>query len=163
MDGSTVQLVLVRNAIMCGIGFGVLIPTYEVLVQNAAPKQQLGVATGFTQFARTIGGTIGLALFGTVLLSLYHLQVDALIPPDTPKALTRIFDNPLQLVFTHPNLESAFSQVPNGRVLLATLLDGVRRGLSSALHSIFLYAAGTMVATLLLSLFLREGSAQNEA
>jgi hypothetical protein len=93
----------------------VLTPTYEVLVQNAAPREQLGVATGFTQFARTIGGTIGLALFGTVLLSLYHLRVDPLIPAATPKALAKIFDNPLLLIFTHPNLDAAFSQVPNGR------------------------------------------------
>ena len=156
MDGSTAQLVLLRNAIICGIGFGVLTPTYEVLVQNAAPREQLGVATGFTQFARTIGGTIGLALFGTVLLSLYHLHVDRLIPAATPKELAKIFDNPLLLVFTHPNLEGAFSQVPNGRVLLANVLEGVRNGLSSALHSIFLYAAGTMAVTFVLSLFLRE-------
>jgi MFS family permease len=160
MDGSTVQLVLLRNAIICGIGFGVLTPTYEVLVQNAAPREQLGVATGFTQFARTIGGTIGLALFGTVLLSLYHLRVDPLIPAATPKALAKIFDNPLLLIFTHPNLEAAFSQVPNGRVLLAKLLDGVRSGLSSALHSIFLYAAGIITITFFLSLSLREAPAK---
>jgi hypothetical protein len=115
----------------------VLTPTYEVLVQNAAPREQLGVATGFTQFARTIGGTIGLALFGTVLLSLYHRRVDPLIPAATPKALAKIFDNPLLLIFTHPNLEAAFSQVPNGRVLLAKLLDGVRSGLSSEVHARF--------------------------
>jgi EmrB/QacA subfamily drug resistance transporter len=163
MDGSTIQLVLLRNAIISGFGFGALTPTYEVLVQNAAPKEQLGVATGFTQFARTIGGTIGLALFGTVLLRLYHLHVDALIPTDTPKALTKIFDNPLLLVFTRPNLETAFSQVPNGRVLLANLLEGVRIGLLSALHSIFLCAAGIMAITFFLSLLLRDVPAKNKS
>jgi len=163
MDGSTIQLVLLRNAIICGIGFGVLTPTYEVLVQNAAPKEQMGVATGFTQFARTIGGTIGLALFGTILLRLYHLHVDSLIPTDTPKALTKILDNPLLLVFTKPNLETAFSQVPNGRVLLANLLEGVRTGLLSALHSIFLCAAGIMAITFLLSLLLRDVPAKKKS
>jgi EmrB/QacA subfamily drug resistance transporter len=163
MDGTTIQLVLLRNAIICGIGFGVLTPTYEVLVQNAAPREQLGVATGFTQFARTIGGTIGLALFGTVLLRLYYLRVDALIPADTPRALAKIFNNPLLLVFTHPNLEAAFSQVPNGRVLLASLIEGVRMGLSTALHSIFLYAAAIMAITFFLSLFLRDAPAKKKS
>jgi EmrB/QacA subfamily drug resistance transporter len=162
MDGTTTQLSLLRNAIICGIGFGVLTPTYEVLVQNAAPKEQLGVATGFTQFARTIGGTIGLALFGTILLRLYHAHVDPMIPPGTPKALTQVFDNPLQLVFTRPNLGAAFSQISNGRVLLSNLLDGVRVGLLSALHSVFLYAAGIMAVTFTLSLFLREVPPQKE-
>ena len=160
MGGSATQLEVLRNAIMCGIGFGVLTPTYEVLVQNATPREQMGVATGFTQFARTIGGTIGLALFGTVLLRLYHQHIDAVIPPGTPKALTKVFDNPLQLVFARPHLETAFSQVANGQVLLANLLDGVRIGLLSALRAIFLYAAGTMAISFVLSLFLRDVSAQ---
>jgi EmrB/QacA subfamily drug resistance transporter len=162
MDGSTPQLTLLLNAIICGIGFGVLSPTYEVLVQNATPKEQMGAATGFTQFANTIGGTIGLALFGTILLGLYHRQVDPLIPPGTPKALTQVFDNPLQLVFTRPNLETAFSQVANGRVLLETLHEGVRKGLLSALHFIFLYAAGIMAVSFALNLFLSDVSAKKK-
>ena len=159
MDGNTTQLALLRNAIICGIGFGMLTPTYEVLVQNATPKEQMGVTTGFTQFIRTIGGTIGLALFGTILLRLYHWQVDPLIPAGTPRALTQVFDNPLQLVFTRPNLETTFSQIANGRVLMANLLQGVRMGLLFALHSIFLYAAGIMAVAFVFSLFLRDGAA----
>src|SRR6202451_1250252 len=162
MDGNTTQLALLRNAIICGIGFGMLTPIYEVLVQNATPKGQMGVTTGFTQFTRTIGGTIGLALFGTILLRLYHLQVDPLIPAGTPRALVQVFDNPLQLVFTRPNLETTFSQIANGRVLMANLLQGVRMGLLFALHSIFLCAAGVMAAALVLTLFLRDGAAQKE-
>jgi MFS family permease len=159
MDGGTTQLALLCNAIICGLGFGMLSPTYEVLVQNATPKEQMGLTTGFTQFTRTIGGTIGLALFGTILLRLYHLQVDPLIPAGTPRALTQVFDNPLQLVFTRPNLETTFSQIANGRVLMSNLLQSVRMGLLFALHSIFLYAAGIMAVALALSLFLRDGAA----
>jgi EmrB/QacA subfamily drug resistance transporter len=156
MDGGTSQFELLRNAIICGFGFGVLTPTYEVLVQNAAPREQMGIATGSTQFFRTIGGTIGLALFGTLLLRLYHLHIDTLIPPGTPAALTRAFDNPLQLVFTHPNLQPAFSQVANGQVLLASLLKGARAGLLSGLHSIFLFGAGIMAVSFALNLFLGD-------
>jgi uncharacterized membrane protein (GlpM family) len=65
----------------------------------------------------------------------------------------------LQLVFTRPNLEPTFSQIANGRVLMANLLQGVRMGLLFALHSIFLYAAGIMAVALALSLFLRDGAA----
>lgn len=163
MDGSTTQIVLLRNAIICGIGLGVLTPTYEVVVQNAAPKEQMGVATGFTLFARTIGGTIGLALFGTILLRLYHVHVDPLIPPGAPRALAQVFDNPLQLVFARPHLETVFSQVPNGQVLLVNLLDGVRAGLLSALRIIFLCGGGIMTLSLALNLFVTDTSAQKES
>jgi EmrB/QacA subfamily drug resistance transporter len=162
MDANTAQLALVRNAIICGFGFGVLTPTYEVLVQNATPKERMGVATAFTQFARTIGGTIGLAIFGTMLLRLYHLQVDPLIPAGTPRTLTQVFDNPLQLVFTRPNLEIAFSQVADGRAVLTSLLGGVRMGLLSALRFIFLCAAGIMAVSFALNLFVSDVSSPRE-
>jgi EmrB/QacA subfamily drug resistance transporter len=134
MDGGATQLEVLRNAIICGIGF-----------------------------ATTIGGAIGLALFGTILLRLYHLHVDALIPPGAPKALTQAFDNPLQLVFARPNLEPAFAQIANGRVLLANLLEGVRMGLLSALRFVFLFGAGIMTVSFALNLLLHESPVQKES
>jgi hypothetical protein len=123
----------------------------------------MGVATGFTQFARTIGGMIGLALFGTILLKLYHLHLDPMIPPGIPKTLTQVFDNPLRLFFAPPNLEVPFSQIANGQVLLATLLAGARIGLLSALHSIFLFGAGLMAVSFVLNLFVSDKPAQKES
>ena len=123
----------------------------------------MGVATGFTQFARTIGGTIGLAFFGTILLSLYHLRIDPLIPPNTPRSLTQPFDNPLQLVLARPSLEVAFSQIANGHVLLTNLLDGVRMGLLSGLRLIFLISAGVMGVSFVLSLLQGHVATQKES
>jgi EmrB/QacA subfamily drug resistance transporter len=163
MNGGTTKLELIINAAICGIGFGALTPTYEVLVQNVSPPEQMGVATGSTQFFRTIGGTIGLALFGTILLKLYHQHIDGLIPRGAPEALMQAFDNPLQLVFNRPNLETAFSQAADGKVLLATLLDGARVGLLSALHVIFLFGAGIMAISFLLNLFLSVESTPGDS
>jgi predicted MFS family arabinose efflux permease len=143
MNGSTTHLEILRNVILC-----------DVLVQNAAPKEQMGVATGSTQFFMAIGGTLGLALFGTILSRLYHLHVDRLIPPGTPTALVQVFDNPLQLVFKRPNLEEPFSHIANGHVLWMNLLGGVRAGLLSAVHSIFLASAGMMAVSFVLNLLL---------
>jgi EmrB/QacA subfamily drug resistance transporter len=141
MDAGATHFHLLRNAIIAGIGFGALNPTYEVLVQNAAPREQMGVATGSTQFFRTIGGTLGLALFGTMLLKLYHQHIDPLNPP-------QVFDNPLQLVFARPNLDAL------SPALLARLLDAARTGLLAALHSIFLLSAVIMTVSWVLNLFL---------
>ncbi|HEY6770459.1 MAG TPA: MDR family MFS transporter [Candidatus Sulfotelmatobacter sp.] len=154
MNGSTTHLEILRNVILCGVGLGVLPVTYDVLVQNAAPREQMGVATGSTQFFMALGGTLGLALFGTILLRLYHLHVDRLIPPGTPTALVQVFDNPLQLVFQRPNLEEPFSHIANGHALLLNLLEGARAGLLSAVHSIFLAGAGIMAVPFVLNLFL---------
>jgi EmrB/QacA subfamily drug resistance transporter len=147
MDGGATQPEVLRNLILCGMGFGVLTPTYEVLIQNAAPAGTVGVATGLTQFFRAIGGSIGLAIFTTVLLRIYHMHVDHLIPPGAPAALRQTFDNPLQLVFKPPNPESA----AYGRDLVRSLLNGSRAGLMSAMQSIFLINAVALVVSCLLN------------
>ncbi len=50
-----------------GTGFGLASSAYILSVQNAVPWKLRGVATASTQFVRTIGGTIGVAVMGTIL------------------------------------------------------------------------------------------------
>ena len=151
LGGGATQSEVLGNVILCGIGLGVLTPTYEVLVQNAAPAGSMGVATGVTQFFRAVGGSIGLAIFSTILLRIYHTHVDHLIPQGTPAALKQAFDNPLQLVFKPPDLESAVSGVANGKGLVRSLLAGSRDGLMSAMQSIFFVNAVALAVSCLLN------------
>jgi hypothetical protein len=72
-----------------------------------------------------------------MLLRIYHLHVDHLIPEGAPAALRQAFDNPLQLILKPPNLESAVSGMANARDLVRTITDGSRAGLISAMQSIF--------------------------
>jgi hypothetical protein len=43
-----------------------------IAVQSAVPRHQLGLATSVTQFFRTIGGTLGLAIMGAVMAQRLH-------------------------------------------------------------------------------------------
>lgn len=52
---------------MMGTGLGFASSAYILSVQNAVPWNLRGVATASTQFFRTIGGTIGVAVMGTIL------------------------------------------------------------------------------------------------
>ncbi|HTK10029.1 MAG TPA: MDR family MFS transporter [Ktedonobacteraceae bacterium] len=52
---------------LVGAGLGFLSLTYIISVQNAVPWNLRGVATASTQFFRTIGGTIGVAIMGAIL------------------------------------------------------------------------------------------------
>jgi EmrB/QacA subfamily drug resistance transporter len=49
-----------------GIGVGLLFQTPLVLVQNSAPRREVGAATGAAMFMRTLGGAIGVGAFGAV-------------------------------------------------------------------------------------------------
>jgi MFS family permease len=53
--------------LLVGLGLGPVQSLYSLAAQNAAPMNQLGIATSGSQFFRQIGSTVGIAIFGTVL------------------------------------------------------------------------------------------------
>ena len=50
-----------------GLGMGVAMPTLNLAVQNEFEQKQLGVATSANQLFRSLGSTLGTAVFGAVL------------------------------------------------------------------------------------------------
>lgn len=156
MDGSTTEAQVIRNMIVAGVGIGIMQPIYTLVVQNVAPPQHMGAATASTQFFRSIGSTVGVAVFGSVLLTLYHRYFDANIPPGTPARALAPFRNPLQLVQIRPRLEAAFGAYPGGLDLLHTLFKNVHDALIEGLHAIFLIGAVLMTIGVVVNLFLKE-------
>jgi EmrB/QacA subfamily drug resistance transporter len=53
--------------VVIGCGLGLSANVYTLSMQSAAPKNLIGVASAFTQFVRTIGGTVGVAIMGAIL------------------------------------------------------------------------------------------------
>ena len=52
--------------VVAGLGIGPTLAAFTIVVQNAAPFAQLGAATGALTFFRQVGGTVGLAIGGTL-------------------------------------------------------------------------------------------------
>lgn len=50
-----------------GLGLGVLMPTMNLVVQSEFKQHELGVATSSSQLFRSLGSTIGTAVFGAML------------------------------------------------------------------------------------------------
>jgi len=51
---------------LLGAGIGIVMPVITLAVQSAFGAEQRGVATSATQFFRSIGGTIGMAVLGVI-------------------------------------------------------------------------------------------------
>lgn len=49
-----------------GVGIGPTLSTFTIIVQSAVPFDRLGVATGNLTFFRQVGGSVGLAVVGTI-------------------------------------------------------------------------------------------------
>jgi MFS family permease len=156
MGATTVRTYVASGMVIAGLGMGLLQPVYTLAVQNVAPRRQMGAATSSTIFFRSIGSTVGVAAFGSIMLTRYHADFARSMPAQVPESVAPYFSNPLMLVQMRPQLEAAFSRAPGGPALLQTLFVNVRASLESGLHLIFVYSAVIMVLAILLHLVLRS-------
>lgn len=138
--------------VVCGFGFGAAQPVYALVVQNAAPRAQLGAATATSQFFRSIGSTIGVAVFGTLLLGIYHQRLAASLPADTPAQVRAVVDNPLTM---NQGGEASLGAAPLPP-MDAAVAASVRASLSAGMQRIFDLAALVMATSVLLNLWLPE-------
>jgi len=63
------QLEVTLKMILLGLGLGAVVSLYSLAVQNALPPENTGIATSSTSFFQQMGGTVGLAILGTVFAS----------------------------------------------------------------------------------------------
>ena len=150
-----------------GLGMGMGMPVFAVTVQNAVRFDQLGVATASGQLFRSLGGTIGIAVLGTVMNSEMrrHLresfggdpsagagagagaggQTGAAFPLDTETLLNQ------------PELEAFRQSLPAEQLaIFDRLVDMVRDALSASLTTVFLTGTALVVLATVLVFFLRE-------
>lgn len=156
MNASTSGGEVLLAMIIAGIGMGLLLPVYTVAVQNVAPARHMGAATASTTFFRSIGSTLGVAIFGSLLLTNYHRDFARVVPAGIPERALGAFSNPLLLAQLRPRLESTFQQFPNGDHLLQSLFAAVRVALLHGIQLIFLASAVVMCAAIVPNVLLRN-------
>jgi EmrB/QacA subfamily drug resistance transporter len=164
MNIETSYGIAVFNIVLVGLGLGATFPVLTITVQNAVPYSMLGVATSSIAFFRSIGGSVGLAIFGSVmnnrfqssLLDELSPEVMAALPPGQLEALA---GNPQALVSpeAQAQISSMLEQsVPGGIVIWEQLLHGLRAALDNAISQVFLIALIMTVISLLIYLFIKE-------
>lgn len=156
MGLATPQSDVLTAMLIAGVGMGLLMPVYTVAIQNAASREYMGAASALPTFFRSIGSTLGVAVFGAVLLTNYQSDFPKGVPPGTPPNLLLPFLNPMRLNQMRAQLDAMFSQYPDGMTLLGKLLGNVPRALVHGIHLIFVSSAVIMGASVVLNLFLRN-------
>jgi len=66
--------------LLLGLGLGMVMQILVMAVQNAVDYRQLGVATSGTTLFRSIGGSVGAALFGAIFAYTLNRQISANAP-----------------------------------------------------------------------------------
>lgn len=77
IDGTTKYLFLVIPMIMMGFGSASIFSSTSIASQNGVEFHDLGVATATVMFFRSLGGSLGLAVFGTILNSTIRSEIPA--------------------------------------------------------------------------------------
>lgn len=163
MTMNATNALVVRNMAITGLGIGVMMSLFTIVVQNAFPFQQLGQVTASLQFFRSIGGTIGVAILGSVMTNHFqsnfqgHLPaaLTQLVPPDRLAAL----QNPQILLAPEATarIQESFAAFgPQGQALFQQLMLAIRQSLATAITDLFTVGAGVMIIAFIATLFLRE-------
>ena len=163
MGPETDYLTVVRNMVIIGLGLGPTMPVFTLAAQNAVGMSQLGVVTSLTQFARSIGSTLGVAVFGSLLTNRFAPAFQQALSPDVKSALPpdRLveFQNPQALL--NPQAADLMRQQlealgPQGAQLYDALFSAIKVGLVAALHDVFLLGAVLGVLGVVTVVFLKE-------
>jgi EmrB/QacA subfamily drug resistance transporter len=67
MDIHTTNGEAARNMVVAGIGLGMMMQIFVLSVQNSVARRAMGSATALTQFARSIGATLGVTIMGVII------------------------------------------------------------------------------------------------
>ena len=82
LTAQSTQLEVFRDMALVGIGIGMSIQVCILAAQNAVDRRDLGAATGTVTFARSIGGSFGVAIFGSVFAHNLTTKLAASLPAD---------------------------------------------------------------------------------
>jgi len=162
MSVTTVEGIVVRNMIVTGLGIGVMMSLFTIVVQNAFPYRQLGEVTAGVTFFRSIGSTMGVAVMGTIMTNVFQSELQT----NMPQALTRLpgdrlaqLQNPQLLLAPDvvAKIQHDFAAFgTQGMVLFHQLIETIRASLSTAITDVFFLGFIIMLLGLFVTLFLRE-------
>jgi hypothetical protein len=153
----------IAGMMLIGLGIGLAVPVINLAVQNAFDRRYLGVATASSQFFRQIGGTLGVAVFGTLVVSGIHANLDANLTAEvrdaaSPALMERLSDPAVLLTPAgRGGIEESFLALgSNGAKLLRAALEAVETSLADALAEVFFVGFVVSIGALGLSLLMPE-------
>ncbi|GAB1689926.1 MDR family MFS transporter [Krasilnikovia sp. M28-CT-15] len=145
--------------VLMGLGLGGNMQPMITAVQNAVSPREIGVATSSVTFFRSMGGTLGTAIFLSVL---FNVLPDKIRDAYHTAASTPGFQ---QAIAANPKQGELLQQTQSGGALsdtsfLGRLADAIAHpfkvGFSDSIHIVYLMALGVMIIGLIVVFFLPE-------
>jgi MFS family permease len=146
-----------------GLGIGPSMAGFTVVVQNTVGSSQLGVATSTMTFLRQIGGTVGLAIAGTLFSQAFTQKLPGRLEAHgVPRAIATGAglggSGSRQDTFTGVNLAAQLRHLlpPNLQPLVPKIVAGVNDTFALAIGEVFWLTVASGVVALLAVLILPD-------
>ncbi|MFP4310460.1 MAG: MDR family MFS transporter [Nitriliruptoraceae bacterium] len=139
MDVSTTRLEAGLLTATLGVGLGMVMQNLVLIAQNDAPMRDLGVATATIGFFRTLGGSIGTAVFGALMAAGLTSRLKGTLPDGVDVDPASLQGSPAELL-----------------ALEAEVRDVVVDAFSGAVSEVFLAGIPLAVTALVLMALLPE-------
>ena len=163
----TTKTGLILRLAVTGLGLGSTIPVLNIAIQNAFDNSRIGVVSASSQLFRSIGGTVGTAIFGSVLNNTLTHKTASLASNSFVQASPKL--QPLSAEKTqgllsqmaqHATLE-ALAKVPGAsgeaiRHSYIALINGAKVAFASSVAEVFLIGSAISALALVLTFFLPE-------
>ncbi|MEK3712583.1 MFS transporter [Paenibacillus sp. FSL R7-0333] len=140
MNADSSQLLLLVLMLFCGVGFGYASTVFTIIAQSSVQHEQRGASTALNTFTRSLGQTVGVAIFGSWL----NFSIDRSLAEQPGAAASGADIN--QLLNPH-----------SGSVLPKEAWSSLQGALEGGLHSLFIVMAVFAVISLVISVRLDQG------
>ncbi len=150
---------------IAGLGVGPTFAVFTLIVQNAVPFNMLGVATSNLTFFRQIGGTVALAIVGTLFASSFQEQLaPQMTASGVPAAVVNGFTQAMhsgaldfnQLTGTGDLGQSIAAAQPALAPVVPQIVAGIHEAFSLGVASTFIIGVGAAVVAALAAAAMQE-------
>ena len=150
---------------IAGLGVGPTFAVFTLIVQNAVPFNMLGVATSNLTFFRQIGGTVALAIVGTLFATSFQEQLaPQMTASGVPTAVVNGFTQAMhsgaldfnQLTGTGNLGQSIAAAQPALAPVVPQIVAGIHQAFSLGVASTFIIGVGASIVAALAAAAMQE-------
>ena len=146
LGAHTSLLVVSLDILVFGLGLGLFMQVLTLIVQNAVPMKQMGVATSSVTFFRSMGGAIGASALGAVLTA----QIARELPRFLPSSVLAGGGNKVAQFVQSPDALDALKRTH------PALHEGIIQAYSHGIDKLFLVAVPVSVLSIIAALFIKQ-------
>ncbi|HEX3781109.1 MAG TPA: MFS transporter [Pseudonocardiaceae bacterium] len=160
---------------LLGIGVGLCMQTLNLAAQNAAPAKDMGVSTASATFFRQMGGTLGVAVFLSILFSTVGNKIVSAITTSfktnpsfvaalhNPALLHNPVDAPIIHEITSGGGGGALTDASFISQIDSTLAVPFKVGFTNSIDLVFWVAAAVGLLAFVVALFIKEIPLRNQS